>query len=79
MLSNAIKFTRQGVITIQAKVISGTSGALIQVSVKDTGIGIPEDELPKIFDGISLNKNPLSKRMNPYGNGIGLLFCKKVC
>ena len=79
LLSNAIKFTRQGMITVQAKVISGSCGALLQVSVKDTGIGIPEDQLPKIFDGISLNKNPMSKKLNPYGNGIGLLFCKKVC
>ena len=46
------------------------------MSVKDTGIGISEDELPLIFDGLKLNKSPLSKKMNPYGNGIGLVFCK---
>ena len=38
-----------------------------------------EEEAMKVFDGCLDNRSPISKSLNPYGNGIGLSFCKKVC
>ena len=46
------------------------------VRVKDTGIGIDPDDLPKIFDGFFRSKK--AKEMDPYGRGMGLPFVKKV-
>ncbi len=50
LLNNAVKFTVRGHITLAAQIISNTNGrALIEISVTDTGIGIPEQALEQIF------------------------------
>jgi signal transduction histidine kinase/CheY-like chemotaxis protein len=46
LLNNAVRFTNQGGITVRAKV----EGATLLVSVRDTGVGIPEDQLGKLFE-----------------------------
>ena len=45
LVNNAINYTPQGVVTIRVK-----EGDNIQVEVIDTGIGIPPEDLPKVFD-----------------------------
>src|SRR5690606_11780336 len=50
LLSNAFKFTaRAGTITLRAKPARG-NGAGVVVEVTDTGVGIPTDQLPRIFE-----------------------------
>ncbi len=70
LLSNAIKFTSAGgVVTVALK----DCGDSIQVEVTDTGIGIPAEELPKIFDGFYRGLNLPEK-----GAGLGLSISKRI-
>lgn len=73
LLGNAIKFTEKGIIRIKTKA-DRESNELI-VSVSDTGLGIPEDILPKIF-GKFVTKG--HERENQSGNGLGLFLCKGI-
>ena len=78
LLTNAIKFTRKGIITIAAKVkprVDQISGLSLIISVRDEGIGMSEEDVGKVFDGFLDTPDQESKRLNPYGNGIGLKFC----
>ena len=52
---------------------------ILAVSIIDTGIGMNEEEVRTAFDGKFDRRNGLSRSLNPYGNGIGLQFCKQVC
>lgn len=73
LLSNAIKFTEEGgsifvnIYDLQDKV---------KISVKDTGIGIPEDKLDSIFNRFTQVDTSLSKKLE--GSGIGLALVKSL-
>lgn len=71
LLSNAVKFTgREGRITVRSE-IKKTS---VRVSVRDTGCGIPEEILPRIFDKFYQGDTSHATE----GNGLGLALVKKV-
>jgi two-component system phosphate regulon sensor histidine kinase PhoR len=73
LLSNAINYSPDGgQVTITAK---GTSG-YVEIKIHDTGIGIPQEELPKIFDKFYRVKHP--KTRNVMGTGLGLSIVKGV-
>ncbi len=46
LVSNAYKFTHRGSVSIILRI----SGGQAQLTVRDTGIGVPKDELPKLFE-----------------------------
>lgn len=69
VLSNALKYTKQGSITISAD----TQKKLL--IIKDTGIGINSEDLPRIFDKGFTGYNG---RMDKRSTGIGLYLCKQV-
>ena len=70
LLSNGINFTpTEGVVTVKAK--GGTD--LVQVEVRDTGIGIPAEELPRIFDDFYRGLSSANK-----GAGLGLSIAKRI-
>lgn len=71
LLSNAIKFTSNGG-TVSVSI--NDFGEYIRISVKDTGIGIPEDKLPIIFERFK-QADPLLTRKHE-GSGIGLSLVK---
>jgi signal transduction histidine kinase len=50
---------------------------MLYVSVKDTGTGIPEKEIGKIFSEFCTLKS--NSNLNPNGVGLGLSICKKIC
>lgn len=66
LLSNALKFTSTGGITLKAKRISIN---VCKISVKDTGVGIQPDKIHKLFVQFSKLEDP---ELNPYGCGLGL-------
>ncbi len=70
LINNACKFTQNGTIQIVAKELPEA----IQISITDTGIGIPEEYLDKIFERFLQAKN---KDMLHNGTGLGLSICKK--
>ena len=72
LLSNAIKFTDQGAVTLGARV----SGDQIEVSVKDTGIGIPEEQLGLIFKPFRQAKSAGARAAS--GTGLGLAIVARL-
>ena len=77
LLNNAIKFTEKGSITLRCKLLSkNTEKALIQVSVSDTGVGIPEDRKEKIFEAFSQADGSITRRFG--GTGLGLTIASKI-
>lgn len=74
LISNAVKFTREGYIKVCAK----NAGGEILVSVEDTGVGIGEDHLNKIFERF-YKVEPSFTRVNGNNNtGLGLYICKQI-
>mgnify|MGYP001550268820 CR=1 FL=1 len=72
LISNAIKFTPEGGI-ISVEAIKGEDN--IKIKVKDTGIGIPEDVIPKLFE---IDSNITTEGTNQEkGTGLGLIVCKE--
>lgn len=76
LLSNAIKFTTEGEIsiTVKLKEIVGETANLL-ISVKDTGIGIPQNKIDKLFQPYSQTDSS-HKRLYG-GTGLGLRICKE--
>jgi len=72
ILSNAVKFTEQGIIRIQTSV----SGSLIAFAVSDQGIGIPGSELERIFDEFRQVDGSTTRSYG--GTGLGLSICRKL-
>lgn len=72
VISNAIKYTDKGEITIT---LSEDKKAYL-VEVKDTGIGISEQDIPKIFS--RLYRADQSRSRGTGGSGIGLSIAKKI-
>ena len=69
LLSNAIKFTPEnGNIALDAKYLKATDQ--VQISVTDTGIGIPKDKLEKIFEAFSQQDTSTTRKYG--GTGLGL-------
>jgi signal transduction histidine kinase len=77
IVGNAIKFTGQGQILIKVG-LNQKAGDKVTLSfvVADTGIGIPEDSLPFIFDSFSQAGQDISRRYG--GTGLGLTICKQL-
>ncbi|MCB9169614.1 MAG: HAMP domain-containing histidine kinase [Flavobacteriales bacterium] len=72
LLHNAIKFCRPGDhITVE---LDGTRPDAVEVRISDTGIGIPEDELPHIFDRYFSG----SRSLKGDGAGLGLAIVKRI-
>src|SRR5690606_1670231 len=50
LINNALKFTKKGEVVVKADIKSRSeAGMCLQFTVTDTGIGIPEDKLPRLF------------------------------
>ncbi len=76
LISNAIKFTPEGGI-IFVKVSNSTSFPdMVQVSVTDTGLGIPIEDQERIFHKFTQVGDGL--RDKPPGTGLGLAICQKI-
>ncbi|WP_160162669.1 hybrid sensor histidine kinase/response regulator [Magnetococcus marinus] len=73
LLSNALKFTDQGSITLHAKPIE--TGRL-QFTVSDTGIGMPEQVITKIFRPFVQAEANTTRRFG--GTGLGLSICRQL-
>lgn len=73
LLSNAIKFTATGSIHYEAKLKNRNT---LQITVSDTGIGIPQDKLKTIFDQYEQVRTNVQKKYK--GTGLGLAISKKL-
>jgi osomolarity two-component system sensor histidine kinase CHK1 len=78
LIGNAVKFTQAGyiVVTSEAQQLPNDSRWRITVSVKDTGIGIPESAFSRLFRAFS--QVDTSTRRTYGGTGLGLAISKKL-
>ena len=76
LLTNAVKYTEEGSVTLSVKGESVAAGTLLTVSVKDTGIGIRKEDLQKLFSGFQ--RLDLQHNRNIEGTGLGLTITKRL-
>jgi PAS domain S-box-containing protein len=77
LVSNAVKFTSKGKITVGVHLLEETSEKVtIEFSVTDTGIGIPEDKLDNIFDNFQQATAGTTRLYG--GTGLGLAIAKQL-
>jgi len=77
LLNNAAKFSSSGEIQLYVGLESREDSALlIRFSVRDQGIGIPEDKLERIFESFTQADASTSKTYG--GTGLGLAICKRL-
>jgi signal transduction histidine kinase len=77
LLSNAIKFTAQGNINISlTQQIIESDKTQVEVHVKDTGLGMSEDELKQLFQPFSQANTKIASQFG--GSGLGLMISKKL-
>jgi len=73
LVSNAVNYTDAGNIHIHADRLQGNK---LRLAVKDTGIGIPENEISRLFQPFQQIDPSLTKKNK--GTGLGLYLCKKL-
>lgn len=78
IIGNAIKFTDKGSITVKSKCedTNDKKNVKLTISIADTGIGIPKDDLEHIFDKYYQSKS--SSQKLSLGAGLGLNLCKEI-
>lgn len=78
LVGNALKFTRQGGITVTCGLESqqGADSAMLRLAVSDTGIGIPKDKQGELFKAFSQVDGFYAKRAR--GTGLGLSIVKRL-
>ncbi len=77
LMSNAAKFTKQGRVTLKTLREGAAGGDRISIAVRDTGIGISSENLPKLFKNFNQAEASTSSRYG--GTGLGLALSQKLC
>ncbi|HLZ74621.1 ATP-binding protein [Phenylobacterium sp.] len=72
LISNALKFTEQGEIRVTAL----RQGEILEISVRDTGVGIPPESLSKLFAKFDQLDSSTTRRFG--GTGLGLAICREL-
>ncbi len=72
LFDNAVKYTESGTISLG---LTGNTD-VVQVSVKDTGPGIPSDDIPHLFQKFYRVDNSATRTIG--GTGLGLFICRKI-
>ncbi|MEM7396289.1 MAG: ATP-binding protein, partial [Verrucomicrobiota bacterium] len=78
LTNNALKFTEKGEVLVGLDLVEeDDEKALIKFSVKDTGIGIPEEKLESIFKSFSQVDESTTRKFG--GTGLGLTISRELC
>jgi signal transduction histidine kinase len=72
LVSNAVKYTDRGCVSLRAEL----DGAMVRIAVEDTGIGIPAEELPGMFQPFHRIQAP--KGVIRDGTGLGLAIARRL-
>jgi PAS domain S-box-containing protein len=77
LLGNAVKFTERGEVVLEVvrESISGDE-AVLEFTVIDTGVGVPEDKREKIFEAFTQADPSIARRYG--GTGLGLAICSQL-
>ncbi|MBN2021348.1 MAG: response regulator [Pirellulales bacterium] len=76
LVGNAIKFTKQGYVKVVVRLNGEPSRPQLHIQVIDTGIGIAEDNLQRIFDPFMQADNSVTREFG--GTGLGLAICRRI-
>ena len=77
LLGNAVKFTPRGEIIIRATALRpNIEPFTLQIAVADTGIGIPQAELARVFEPFVQADGSMTRRFG--GTGLGLAICQRL-
>ena len=76
-LENAVKFTKGGLITVHAYPTKKNRKDYFAIEVRDTGIGISEEELPRLFEHFTVLGDASSSKYG--GTGLGLALSLRLC
>ena len=77
LLSNASKFTENGKITLTVNVDNCDNAQMVRFEVIDSGIGMTEDQLTRVFDEFSQADSSTTRKYG--GTGLGLAISKRFC
>ncbi len=77
LLGNAVKFTEKGSICLSISLAEGSDqDDLLQFEIEDTGIGISQEQISRLFQPFSQGDSGISKTFG--GTGLGLVICKNL-
>jgi signal transduction histidine kinase len=76
LVNNAMKFTRQGTVSLKVHAVLEQGRPLLRFDVEDTGIGIPPDQQMRIFESFTQIDGSASRRYG--GNGLGLTISQRL-
>ncbi|WP_371323415.1 ATP-binding protein [Dechloromonas sp. ZY10] len=78
LVSNALKFTETGEISVSIRCLEPCSGSQIRLefAVRDTGIGIPAESQAQLFSPFTQADNSITRRFG--GTGLGLAICRQL-
>ena len=79
LVTNAVKFTGEGSVQVRLRRVPPAPGAaddLLRCSVRDTGIGIPEERREQVFKPFSQLDASITRRYG--GTGLGLAICRRL-
>ena len=76
LVSNAVKFTPKGEIRIDLTALQEGPTTHLSVTVRDSGVGIPEDRLEKVFNNFEQAESGTTRRFG--GSGLGLTISKRL-
>jgi signal transduction histidine kinase len=77
LLSNAAKFTQDGIITLSVQRRRSPAGDWIEMQVQDTGIGIDKEDIGRLFQNFGQATRATSSKYG--GTGLGLALSQKLC
>jgi signal transduction histidine kinase/DNA-binding response OmpR family regulator len=77
LLSNACKFTERGTVTLAAAREAGDGGDRVVFTVRDTGIGMTEEQIGRLFQEFTQAEAATSRRYG--GTGLGLALSRRIC
>ena len=77
LVSNATKFTHNGEITLRARRETLADGDWIEISVKDTGVGISPDQIKQLFSKFTQANAKIASKYG--GTGLGLSLSQNLC
>lgn len=77
LTGNAIKFTAEGEVVVRFRLLSQQGAQVtLDIAVKDTGIGMDEEQKARLFGAFSQADSSITRRFG--GSGLGLTICRKL-
>lgn len=76
LIGNAIKFTQEGEVILRVKLCSESTNLELKFQILDTGIGITEDQIAKLFKSFSQVDSSIARKFG--GTGLGLVISKQL-